>query len=185
MEFFRGFPVRVEEITGTVGAAATGSVMTVTDNQLAIDLSLPLDAAPLVKAGMRVAIDEQALGVKATGVVETVAGPPARGVSTGTTSTWVSGSIRHQSGLRESRSGSRSRRVDQRRRHGGSGQCAVACPHGTSRIQVQNQGTLEYVVVKPGLSTHGFVEVAAEDGKLSPGQLVVVGYSNPDTKDQK
>ena len=50
--------------------------MTVTDNQLVIDSSLPLDAAPLVKPGMPVAIDEQALGIKATGVVERVADTP-------------------------------------------------------------------------------------------------------------
>jgi hypothetical protein len=48
---------------------------------LAVDSSLPLDAAPLVKAGMPVAIDEQALGIKATGFVETVATTPGtRGV---------------------------------------------------------------------------------------------------------
>ena len=33
--------------------------MSVTDNQLAIDSSLPLDAAPLVKRGMPVAIGDQ------------------------------------------------------------------------------------------------------------------------------
>jgi hypothetical protein len=58
-------------------------------------------------------------------------------------------------------------------------------PDGTSRIQVQNHGDLEYVVVRPGLSTHGFVEVAAVDGKLAPGQLVVVGTNNSETRDQK
>ena len=61
--------------------------MSVTDNQLVIDSSLPLDAAPLVKPGMQVAIDEQALGVKATGVVaEGGRARPARAGSTDTTS---------------------------------------------------------------------------------------------------
>ena len=36
-------PVRVEEVTAAVGAPATGPVMTVTDNQLAIDAALALD----------------------------------------------------------------------------------------------------------------------------------------------
>ena len=50
--------------------------MTVTDNQLAIDSSLPLEAAPLVMPGMAVAIDEQALGINATGTVARVADVP-------------------------------------------------------------------------------------------------------------
>ena len=49
---------------------------------------------------------------------------------------------------------------------------------GTSRVQVKNNGTLKYVVVKPGLSADGFVEVTPVDGTLEPGQLVVVGYEN-------
>src|SRR4030095_5078183 len=64
-----------------VAASASGPVMSVTDNQLSIDSQLPLEAAPLVTAGMKAAIDEQALGIKATGIVETVATTPGtRGV---------------------------------------------------------------------------------------------------------
>ncbi len=47
---------------------------------------------------------------------------------------------------------------------------------GTSRVQVENDGALEYIVVEPGLSADGFVEVTPVDGTLEPGQLVVVGY---------
>ena len=68
--FIPALPVRVEEVTAAVGGAASGPVMSVTDNQIAIDSSLPLDAAPLVKPGMEVAIDEPALGIKARGVVD-------------------------------------------------------------------------------------------------------------------
>src|SRR5262245_29357189 len=74
-------PVRVHEVSAQVGAGASGTVMSVTDNQLSIDSQLPIGAAPLVKPGMKVAIDEQTLGIKATGVVETVANAPGtRGV---------------------------------------------------------------------------------------------------------
>ena len=59
-----------------MGATAAGTVLSVTDNQLAVDSALPLDAAQLVKPGMRVAIDEQALGIKASGVVSMVAATP-------------------------------------------------------------------------------------------------------------
>ena len=51
---------------------------------------------------------------------------------------------------------------------------------GKSRVQVESNGDLEYVVVKPGLRADGFVEVAAVDGTLEPGQIVVVGYDNKD-----
>jgi multidrug efflux pump subunit AcrA (membrane-fusion protein) len=52
---------------------------------------------------------------------------------------------------------------------------------GTSRVQVQNNGKLEYVVVHPGMAADGFVEVHAVDGNLRAGQLVVVGSTNPET----
>ena len=45
---------------------------------------------------------------------------------------------------------------------------------------MENNGALEYVVVEPGLSADGYVEVTAVDGTLAPGQLVVVGHKNPD-----
>jgi hypothetical protein len=50
---------------------------------------------------------------------------------------------------------------------------------GTSRLQVQEDGKLEYVVVKPGLSADGFIEVTPLiKGTLKRGQLVVVGYES-------
>ncbi len=47
---------------------------------------------------------------------------------------------------------------------------------GTSRVQVEKDGKLEFLEVKPGLSADGFVEVQPVDGSLSAGQLVLVGY---------
>ena len=56
---------------------------------------------------------------------------------------------------------------------------------GTSRVKVKNKddGALEYMVVEPGLSADGFVEVTPVDGTLAAGQFVVVGYENPDNMD--
>ena len=57
---------------------------------------------------------------------------------------------------------------------------------GTSRVQVQaSNGALEYVVVKPGLAAGGYVEVTPVDGALAQGQLVVVGYKTPESKDRQ
>jgi multidrug efflux pump subunit AcrA (membrane-fusion protein) len=53
---------------------------------------------------------------------------------------------------------------------------------GTSRVQVANNGALEYRVVVPGLSADGYVEVTPVNATLAPGQLVVVGYGNPEQR---
>jgi hypothetical protein len=181
--FIPVLPVRVHDVTAVVGDPARGTVMSVTDNQLAIDSSLPLNAAPLVKPGMPVAIDEQALGVKASGVVERVANTPGTHGVDGyhiyfevrvmETSTRIEGfSLRLTIPIKSS-----------------DGAVTVVpvsalslAADGTSRVQVENNGALEYIVVEPGLSADGYVEVTPIDGTLSPGQLVVIGYKNPENK---
>src|SRR5919106_129273 len=174
--FIPALPVRVEEVTGVIGGAVSGPVMSVTDNQIVIDSSLPLDAAPLVKPGMTVAIDEQALGINAEGVVDMVAHTPGThgvdgyhiyfAVRVGATSAPLEGfSLRLTIPIESTRG------------------LVTAVPlsalslgaDGTSRVQVANKGALEYIVVEPGLAADGFVEVTPVEGKLEPGQLVVVG----------
>ena len=178
--FIPTLPVRVEEVITPIGHAASGTILTVTDNQLAVDAALPLDVAPLVKAGMPVTIDEQALGIKATGIVETVASTPGTrgvdgfhiylGIRVETTPSRLDGfSVRVTIPI-ESTSGA-----------------VTAVPvsalslasDGTSRIQVERNGGLEYVTVKPGMAANGFVQVTPIGGSLSSSQKVVIGYGNP------
>ena len=181
--FIPVLPVRVEEVKAVVGGAATGLVMTVTDNQLAIDSSLALDLAPLVKPGMPVAIDEQALGIKATGVIEMVANSPGtRGVDgyhiyfevrVKETSTKLEGvSLRLTIPIESTKGAVTAVPIS----------ALSLAADGTSRVQVENKGALEYLVVKPGLSADGYVEVTPVHGTLAPGQLVVVGYKNPENR---
>ena len=182
--FIPALPVRVGEVTALVGHEARGPVMSVTDNQLVIDSALPLDAAPLVKPGMQVAIDEQALGIKATGVVARVADTPGTHgvdgyhiyfeVRVHKTSTPLAGfSLRLTIPIKSTK-----------------GVVTVVplsalslAADGKSRVQVDNNGVLEFIVVKPGLSADGFVEVTPVNGTLAPSQLVVVGYKNPENRD--
>jgi peptidoglycan hydrolase-like protein with peptidoglycan-binding domain len=178
--FIRSLPVRIEEIKAAVGSPATGTVLTVTDNQLSVDSALTLESAPLVKPGMPVTIDEQALGVKATGVVETVASTPGtRGVDglhfyveikVDRTPTRLEGfSVRVTIPIKSTQG------------------AVTAVPNsalslaadGSSRVQVSRNGTLEYIAVTPGLAADGYVEVTPLGGKLEPRDLVVVGYNNP------
>ena len=184
--FIHALPVRVEEIKATIGAAATGPVLTVTDNTLAIDSALALDTAPLVKPGMKVAIDEQALGVNATGVVKTVASTPGtRGadgfhiyleVGVDPTPVKLEGySVRLTIPIKSTAGAVTAVPVS----------ALSLAADGSSRVQVQDGAQLRYVVVKPGLSADGFVEVTPSEGKLEPGQLVVVGYNEPKAKEPK
>lgn len=179
--FLPALPVRVEQSSAALGDAASGPVLMVTNNQLAIDSSLPLDEAPLVKPGMTVAIDEPDLGITATGVVGRVAGTPG--------TDGVDGFHVYLEVLVDEASASTSfvgisfRLTIPIESTGGK---VIAVPvsalslaaDGTSRVQVDRNGTLEFVVVEPGLSAGGFVQVTPVDSALTPGQLVVVGYEN-------
>ena len=175
--FFPVLPVRVEQINVALGDAASGKVMSVTNNQLAIDSSLSLDEAPLVKPGMAVSIDESALGIEASGVVARVANAPGTDGVDGyhiyfevlveKTRTALEGfSLRVTIPIKSTEGAVTAVPVS----------ALSHTAEGTSRVQVENNGALEFVVVKPGLSADGFVEVTPVDGTLAPGQLVVVGY---------
>jgi hypothetical protein len=184
--FLPALPVRAEQATATVGAAASGPILSVTDNQISIDSALPLESAPLVKPGMVVDIDEPSLGIKAKGVVEKVDTTPGThgvdgyhiyyAVRVDEVPTPLAGfSLRLTIPVKSTK------------------QAVTTVPmsaislaaDGTSRVQVENDGKLEYIKVLPGLAADGFVEVTPEQGTLEPGQLVVVGYENPDGGDAK
>ena len=126
---------------------------------------------------MKVAIDEQALGIKANGVVESVATTPGTrgvdgyhfylGVKVESTPVSLAGfSVRLSIPIETTKG------------------AVIAVPtsavslaaDGASRVLVDRGGRQEYVTVKPGLSTGGYVEVNAPDERLAPGQMVVVGY---------
>ncbi|HLF27986.1 MAG TPA: peptidoglycan-binding protein [Anaerolineae bacterium] len=175
--FMPAVPVRVEQINAVVGDAASGPVTTVTNYQLAIDSSLALDEAQLVKPDMPVAIDEPDLGIEATGVVARVADTPGTFGVDGfhiyfevfvdeTPVTLEGFSLRLTIPVKS------------------TGGAVTVVPisalslaaDGTSRVQVDNNGSLEFVVVEPGLSADGFVEVTPVNGTLAPGQLVVIGF---------
>jgi multidrug efflux pump subunit AcrA (membrane-fusion protein) len=167
-----------------VGNAASGPIMTVTDNQLAIDSSLPLDAAPFVKPGMPVSIDEQALGIKAKGVVKRVADTPGTfGVDgyhiyfevqvTETAARLEGFSLRLTIPIESTKGTVLTVPISALSLSAG----------GTSRVQVQDKGELKYVVVEPGLSADGYVQVTPVDGSLEPDQLVVIGHDRATSKE--
>ncbi|MGR9012407.1 MAG: peptidoglycan-binding protein [Gammaproteobacteria bacterium] len=182
--FIPVLPARVEEVIAHVGDAARGPVVSVTDNQLVVNSSLPLDAAPLVKPGMQVAIDEQALGIKASGVVEIVASSPG---THGVDGYHIYFEVRVDKSPTRLEGFSVRLTIPIKSTEGAVTAVPVSAvslsADGTSRVQVDNNGVLQYIDVEPGLSADGYVEVTPANGSLAPGQLVVIGYENPDNKD--
>jgi hypothetical protein len=175
--FLPSIPVRIEEINTKIGGEASGPLILVTNNQLAIDSSLPLAEASLVNPGMTVAIDEPDLGIQANGVVSRIADTPGTDGVDGY-HLYFEVLVEETSKSLEGISLRLTIPVDS------TGGAVTVVPisalslaaDGTSRVQVEQNGKLEFIVVEPGLSADGFVAVKPVDGSLTAGQLVLVGY---------
>ena len=174
--FVSSSPVRVSEVTPRNDQTG-GPLVTVTNASVAVDGSLRLEEAALAKPGMPVSIDEPDLGITASGTISRVAGSPGtNGVDSfhvyfetvvdKPPPALVGASVRLKVPVQST---------------GGS---VLAVPvsavtlsaDGSSRIQRNQEGKLEFVTVEPGLSADGFVAVKALDGALNAGDLVVVGF---------
>ncbi len=184
--FIPSLPVRVEELKATVGQEAKGPLLSVTDNQLSIDSTLTLETAPLVEPGMPVLIDEQALGIKAKGVVQSVASTPGTQGADGY-HVYFEVRVLETTGRLENVS---VRLTIPTQSTAGE---VLALPvsavslagDGTSRVQVERNGQFEFVVVEPGMSADGYVAVTPLGGSLSEGDLVVVGYEYPEPLEEQ
>jgi peptidoglycan hydrolase-like protein with peptidoglycan-binding domain len=176
-------PVRVQEVSAQIGTAVSGPVISVTNNQITIHSSVPLDVAPLIRKGMGVAIDEPSFGLNAKGIVENVASTPG---THGVSGYHIYFTVRVEDTPAALEGFSLRLSIPIKSTKG----VVTAVPmsalslstNGTSRIQVEDNGSLTYVGVEPGLAANGYVEVTSRDGKLKPGRLVVVGYGNGEKK---
>jgi peptidoglycan hydrolase-like protein with peptidoglycan-binding domain len=175
--FFPTLPLRVDNVRAKRGDNASGRVMTVSNSRLAVDSSLSLDDAKLVRVGASVEIEEPDLGVRTQGVVTQVADRPGTNkvdpsrvyleVSPETAPAQLVGaSVRLSIAVKS------------------TGQRVLTVPvtalsvgaDGTSRVQVQRPGgRSQFVNVEAGLAAQGLVEVRPVGGDLEPGGLVVVG----------
>jgi hypothetical protein len=175
--FFPSLPVRVDAIKARRGSTVSGSVMTVSGTELAIDSSLSLSDAKLVGVGDPVIVEEQDLGVRAHGTVTEVAETP--GTNRVDPSRFY---------LRVTPSGGLPQLV------GASVKLTIAVKStagavlvvpvsalsvggdGRSRVQVRRRGRTERVTVVPGLSAQGLAEVRpVGEERLQSGDLVIVG----------
>ena len=179
--FVASTPVRVAEAVAR-SDQAIGPLITVTNAIVAVDGSLQLEEAPLAEPGMPVLIDEPDLGIKATGVISRVADAPGtNGVDgfhvyfevlvDGSPPSLVGASVRLTVPVES------------------TGDSVLAVPvsavtlsaDGSSRVQRDHNGALEFVTVEPGLSADGFVAVTPLDNDLRPGDLVVIGFDQQGT----
>lgn len=176
--FVPSLPVRIDEVAVSVGDEALGPVLTVTNNQLAVDSSLQRAEAALVKPGMKVAISEPDLGLEATGVVARVASTPGTDGVDGfhvyfetlvdaTPQSLEGFSLRLTIPVESTE------------------ESAIVVPvnaltltgDGNSIVEVTNGvDQLQTVIVEPGLSAKGYVQVKPLNGTLTAGQLVLIGF---------
>jgi hypothetical protein len=175
--FFRTLPLRVDAVKAKFASTVTGAVMTVTNARLAVDSSLSIQDAGLVRRGNRVVIDAQDLGIKTTGKVTFVASKPGTNKvdpsrvylevtpATGPVSL-VGASVRLTIAVKSSKGAVMAVPVSS---------LSVA-GDGNTRVRVRRAGQTQPVNVVPGLAAGGLVEVRPETSDLlRPGDLVVVG----------
>jgi peptidoglycan hydrolase-like protein with peptidoglycan-binding domain len=177
--FFPTLPLRVDNVRVQRGDNASGRVMTVSNSRLAVDSSLSLEDAKLVRVGASVKIEEPDLGVRMDGVVTQVADrpgthkvDPSRVYLEVTPDTapaqLVGASVRLSIAVKSTEGEVLTVPVT----------ALSVGADGSSRVQVQHTGgRSEFVNVEAGLAAQGLVEVRPVGGDLDPGGLVVVGAS--------
>jgi Putative peptidoglycan binding domain len=175
--FFPTLPLRVDTVRARRGDSASGKVMTVSNSRLAVDSSLSLNDAELVRPGAEVRLDEPDLGIEATGTVTRVADRPGTNkvdpsrvylevTPHSAPAQLVGASVRLTIAVKSTRKAVLAVPVN-----------AVSVgADGSSRVQVDGAGTGgDYVTVEPGLAAQGLVEVRPVRGRLEPGSQVIVG----------
>lgn len=178
--FFQNLPLRVDEPKVTRGDDGSKAVMVVSTSRLAIDASVTIPDATLVKVGDRASVRSTELGIEATGAVTKLASKPG---TDGVDAQKVYMEIVPDDPPAELTGAAVRITIAVT----STGADVLAIPvaalsvgsDGTSRVQVAGRnGSVRTVPVEPGLSAEGFVEVAASSGgRLAEGDRVVVGTS--------
>jgi hypothetical protein len=182
--FFPALPLRVDDVKALRGDVVNGPVMTVTTARLAVDSSVDVSQAKLVRKGSPVTIESTEFNVVLDGTVTDVATTAGtKGVDPGK----VYLEVTPVEGAKTD--------VDPKSLNGSSvkltipisstGKAVLAVPvaavsiaaDGTSRVEVEQDPNKpsRFVTVRTGLAAEGFVEVTPISGELKVGTQVVVG----------
>ena len=174
--FFPVLPLRVDEPKVERGDDGTQEVMVVSTSRLAIDASVSIPDATLIKVGDKVDVRSTELGIETTGVVSELASKPG---TDGVDAQKVYMEVVPDNPPAEL-TGASVRLTIAVKSTGGE---VLAVPvaalsvgaDGSSRVQVAgDDGTVRTVEVEPGLSAQGYVELKDAAG-LDEGDRVVVG----------
>ena len=182
--FTDSLPVRVTEILTEIGQPIDGPIVTITDAQVAIDGSVPIEQSSLIQVGMPVSIDEPDLGVSANGIISRVAeGPGTDGVDgfhvyfevtvEDAAPNLINASVRLTIPIESTDAAVLVVPIT----------AVNLATDGSSIVHVSRAGVLEQVAIQPGLSAQGFVEVTPTGGALEAGDRVLIGFDQPVTVD--
>ncbi len=175
--FVAQLPLRIAEMATPVGSPVDGELMTVTDATVSIDTSVPVEEAGLLAAGMTVVIDEPDLGISAAGVISSVASNPGTNGVDGfhvyveiavddAPTNLINASVRITVPIERTT------------------ESVLAVPvgalslgsDGSARVERSTPTGAEVIVIVPGLSAQGWVEVVESTPLLAVGDEVVVGF---------
>lgn len=177
--FVAATPLRINTLATEVGAAPRDPLMTVSDSVAAVDGTVPVDQAQLIKVGTEVSIDEPALGIKTRGTIREVATRPGTGgadqfhvafqvLVPRPPPTMIGASVRLSIAVTSTKKSTLAVPVS----------ALSLGPDGNSRVERSVGGQVTSVPVETGLSADGFVAVTPTGGQLVRGDLVVVGIAS-------
>ncbi|HVE46219.1 MAG TPA: peptidoglycan-binding protein [Acidimicrobiales bacterium] len=175
--FFPNLPLRVDEPKVKRGDDGTKEVMVVTTSRLAIDASVSIPDAKLVKVGDKVAVVSTELGIEVAGVVTKLADKPG---TNGVDAQKVYMEVVPDNAPPELTGAAVRLTIAVESTDGEVLAVPVSAlsmgPDGTSRVQVDTGGgATRTVPVEPGLSAEGYVEIRPKGSSLATGDRVVVG----------
>ena len=177
--FFELFPLRVDTVNVKRGDVAGGEVMRVSGSRLAVDSSVATADAEPIEVGDRVVIDLRNRGIEVGGTVTVKADRPG---TNGVSPQQVYLEIVPDEVMAELNDANV--RITIPVETTGGEVLAVpaaaisATADGSSQVRVENDdGSTRSVIVLPGLSSAGLVQITAVDGDLTAGDRVVVGIS--------
>jgi len=175
--FVPTLPLRIGDVTVKLGEEPVGPVMSISGSQLAVEGALAQSDAKVVHPGAAVSIEATDLGIRVSGTLTTVADAPGTlGVDPQRYAFQVTPTDAPASLV----GASVTAKITVATTQGDVLAVPVAGIYvggdGSSRVElVQRNGSTRTVAVTPGLAAKGLVAVTPVRGRLTRGDLVVVG----------
>lgn len=176
--FLPSLPRKVQSVDVEVGERPSGSAMTVTGSGTAITSAVAASDRRLIEVGDTAILDDESLGITAEATISFIAANPGGG---DIASDRYRIRIDPVEELPEEALGVNFRITIPVTSSGGE---VMAVPlsalsagtDGSARVEVErSSGETELVIVTPGLRASGYVQIDVVDGRLEPGDRVVVG----------